>query len=361
MKSSPAAVFLDRDGTLIVEKEYLSDPRHVEVEQGVVDGLGLLQRHGHPLIVVSNQSGIGRGIFTARDAERVNQHLATLLRDSGIELQGWYICPHAPDAPCDCRKPAPGLALAASRELRVELAGSFVVGDKRSDLELADAIGGTGILVTTGHGRDAVPWATAHARPVFAVCGRRRNSSSIRTGVTRDHRDRRHRFHRLELVADLNAAGRSDIILVDDLGSQSKWKNIARRRIQDVVLPAELEGLLARLSGGDVVYHMGANSSTTATDGDAILLSNFRTSKLLWEWCARTRTPFIYASSAATYGDGALGFKTSRCWSAGRLQAAESVWLVETRLRQMGRRPKRGPECPAAMVRPEVLQRVRPQ
>jgi ADP-L-glycero-D-manno-heptose 6-epimerase len=111
------------------------------------------------------------------------------------------------------------------------------------------------------------------------------------------------------IVADLNAAGRSDIILVDDLGSQGKWKNIAKRRFQDVVLPAELEGLLGRLSGGDVVYHMGANSSTTAIDGDAILISNFRTSKLLWEWCARTRTPFIYASSAATYGDGARGFK----------------------------------------------------
>jgi ADP-L-glycero-D-manno-heptose 6-epimerase len=111
------------------------------------------------------------------------------------------------------------------------------------------------------------------------------------------------------IVADLNAAGRSDIILVDDLGTQAKWKNIAKRRFQDVVLPSELEALLARLPGGDVVYHMGANSSTTAVDGDAILISNFRTSKILWEWCARTRTPLIYASSAATYGDGALGFK----------------------------------------------------
>lgn len=111
------------------------------------------------------------------------------------------------------------------------------------------------------------------------------------------------------IVADLNAVGRTDIILVDDLGTQSKWKNIAKRHFQDVVLPGELAGLLDRLSGGDVVYHMGANSSTTATDGDAILVSNFRTSKLLWEWCARTHTPLIYASSAATYGDGAQGFE----------------------------------------------------
>ena len=110
------------------------------------------------------------------------------------------------------------------------------------------------------------------------------------------------------ILADLNAAGRTDIVLVDDLGTQAKWKNIAKRRFEDIVLPGELDGLLGKLPGGDVVYHMGANSSTTATDGDAILLSNFRTSKRLWEWCARTRTPLIYASSAATYGDGALGF-----------------------------------------------------
>lgn len=110
------------------------------------------------------------------------------------------------------------------------------------------------------------------------------------------------------IVADLNAMGRSDIILVDDLGGNAKWKNIAKRRFQDLVLPGELESLLSKLAGGDVVYHMGANSSTTVTDGDAILISNFRTSKILWEWCARTRTPFIYASSAATYGDGACGF-----------------------------------------------------
>jgi ADP-L-glycero-D-manno-heptose 6-epimerase len=110
------------------------------------------------------------------------------------------------------------------------------------------------------------------------------------------------------IVADLNAAGRSDIILVDDLGTQAKWKNIAKRRFQDIVLPSELDSLLRKLSGGDAVYHMGANSSTTATDGDAILLGNFRASKSLWEWCSATRTPLIYASSAATYGDGTAGF-----------------------------------------------------
>jgi ADP-L-glycero-D-manno-heptose 6-epimerase len=110
------------------------------------------------------------------------------------------------------------------------------------------------------------------------------------------------------LVADLNLAGRSDLILVDSLGAEAKWKNIAKRRFQDIVLPFEMESLLRKLPGCEAVFHLGANSSTTAVDGDAILLGNFRASKTLWEWCSRTRTPLIYASSAATYGDGSTGF-----------------------------------------------------
>jgi len=166
----PAAVpvFLDRDGTLIVEKRYLSDPGEVELEEGVIDGLARLEQHGHPLIVVSNQSGIGRGMFTAQDAQRVNERVATLLSRCGIEILAWYMCPHAPDFACDCRKPLPGMPLAASRDLRLELPGSYVIGDKPCDVELADAIGGTGILVTTGHGRDSVDWATREGRPVAA-------------------------------------------------------------------------------------------------------------------------------------------------------------------------------------------------
>jgi len=118
------------------------------------------------------------------------------------------------------------------------------------------------------------------------------------------------------IVADLNAAGKTDIILLDDLGTENKWKNIATRRFQDVVLPGEMGALLSKLAGCEAVYHMGANSSTTATDGDAILLSNFRASKELWEWCTATRTPLIYASSAATYGDGALGFSDDQSLDA---------------------------------------------
>jgi histidinol-phosphate phosphatase family protein len=160
-------VFLDRDGTLIVERHYLSDPGGVTLESGVVEGLMALQRHGHALIVLSNQSGIGRGLFGLAEAERVNAAAAALLRDRGIDILAWYICPHAPAQRCACRKPSAGMALAASREWDLELAGSYVIGDKASDLQLADAIGATGILVTTGHGAQAVAWALAGSRPVF--------------------------------------------------------------------------------------------------------------------------------------------------------------------------------------------------
>ena len=160
-------VFLDRDGTLIVEKNYLSDPAGVSLEEGVLEGLVLLQSRGHPLIVLSNQSGIGRGFFDERAAQRVNDRVAELLRARNIDILGWYMCPHAPEEGCDCRKPLPGMALAAARDLRLELAGSFMVGDRRADLELADAIGASGILVASGYGRSAIDWARGEGRPVF--------------------------------------------------------------------------------------------------------------------------------------------------------------------------------------------------
>jgi histidinol-phosphate phosphatase family protein len=162
-----APVFLDRDGTLIVEKHYLSDPDGVRLEESVIEGLSLLQANGHPLIVVSNQSGIGRGMLSEADARAVNARVDELLRREGIRVLAWYLCPHAPDTACDCRKPLPGMALSAARDWSLDLAGSYVVGDKRSDLELADAIGGIGILVTTGQGASDLTWASAGHRPVF--------------------------------------------------------------------------------------------------------------------------------------------------------------------------------------------------
>ena len=109
------------------------------------------------------------------------------------------------------------------------------------------------------------------------------------------------------VVASLNEAGRADIAVNDSLGSDGKWRNLAGRQLADFVPPADL---LRWLDGRklDAVVHLGAISSTTATDGDALIETNFRLSLRLFEWCAATRTPFIYASSAATYGDGCQGF-----------------------------------------------------
>jgi ADP-L-glycero-D-manno-heptose 6-epimerase len=109
------------------------------------------------------------------------------------------------------------------------------------------------------------------------------------------------------IVAALNDAGRADVVVCDVLGSDGKWRNLAKRQLADIVPPAELSDWLKgrRL---DAVIHLGAISETTATDGDLVIESNFRLSMRLLDWCTASATPFIYASSAATYGDGAQGF-----------------------------------------------------
>ena len=117
------------------------------------------------------------------------------------------------------------------------------------------------------------------------------------------------------LLASLNEAGRPDIAVNDILGSDGKWRNLAGRQLTEFVPPADLSRWLDGRKL-DAVVHMGAISSTTATDGDLLMENNFRLSLRLFDWCAATRTPFIYASSAATYGDGAAGFSDDRSLAA---------------------------------------------
>ncbi|MCK1422337.1 ADP-glyceromanno-heptose 6-epimerase [Bradyrhizobium sp. 182] len=109
------------------------------------------------------------------------------------------------------------------------------------------------------------------------------------------------------VVAALNQAGRSDVVVCDLLGSDGKWRNLAKRQLVDIVRPAELEGWLKGRKL-DAMIHLGAISETTATDGDLVIETNFRLSMCLLDWCTANAVPFIYASSAATYGDGADGF-----------------------------------------------------
>jgi ADP-L-glycero-D-manno-heptose 6-epimerase len=127
------------------------------------------------------------------------------------------------------------------------------------------------------------------------------------------------------VVASLNEAGASDIVVNDMLGQDdAKWRNLAKRRVADLVPPAELRKWLDGRKL-DAIIHMGAISDTTATDGDLVMENNFRTSLRLLDWCTSTRTPFIYASSAATYGDGSQGFDDD--WSPDALQKLKPMNL----------------------------------
>lgn len=148
------AAFVDRDGTLIVEREYLADPAGVEFVPGAIDALRGLRDLGYRLVVVTNQSGIGRGIYSEADYQAVRQRIDDVLAEQGIRLDGVYHCPHHPEitGPCECRKPGLGLYRQAERELGVDLAESVYIGDRSRDVLPALQLGGLGLLVLTGYG-----------------------------------------------------------------------------------------------------------------------------------------------------------------------------------------------------------------
>jgi D-glycero-D-manno-heptose 1,7-bisphosphate phosphatase len=150
-----SAVFLDRDGTLIEEKEYLSDPEGVELVPGVGLALRKLMDAGYRLVVVTNQAGIGRGYYTEADMHAVNERLIHLLEGDGVRLDGIYFAPEAPGQPSRGRKPKPQFLLDARDALGIRLEDSFMVGDKRSDLECGWNAGiRQSILVRTGYGSE---------------------------------------------------------------------------------------------------------------------------------------------------------------------------------------------------------------
>lgn len=147
-----AAVFLDRDGTVIVQKHYLHDPAEVELLPGAVSGLRRMAALGLPLVLVTNQSGVGRGLFSRGDVERVHGRLVELLEAKGVRLDGFYLCPHAPQDNCGCRKPLPGLIVRAAEELGLAPEHSFVIGDKPCDVDMGLVVNAMTFLVTTGYG-----------------------------------------------------------------------------------------------------------------------------------------------------------------------------------------------------------------
>lgn len=145
-------VVLDRDGTVIAERNYLANPDQVELIPGAATSLRTLSQLGLGLIIATNQSGIGRGYFDQPTLAQVHERLCLLLEAEGVRLDGIYFCPHTPEEVCHCRKPEVGMLEEAASQVGLDPAASFVVGDNWSDIELGSRVGATTLLVRTGYG-----------------------------------------------------------------------------------------------------------------------------------------------------------------------------------------------------------------
>lgn len=155
---NPRAVFLDKDGTLIVDVPFNVDPARIRLAPGAVEGLPALHAAGYRLAVISNQSGVARGLFPESALAAVEARLRELLAGLGVPLDGFYYCPHHPQGTvpgyaiaCTCRKPAPGLIRAAARELGVDPARSWFVGDILDDVEAGRRAGCRAVLIANGN------------------------------------------------------------------------------------------------------------------------------------------------------------------------------------------------------------------
>ena len=138
---------IDRDGTIIVDKVYLSDPDGIEFAPGAIEGLRLLRDAGFALVLITNQSGIARGYFDAATLERIHDRLQSMLLEEGLRLEAIYFCPHGPDDGCDCRKPAPGMVTKAMRDFGFRPDEVVVIGDSDGDMGAAAAAGVKGVRV----------------------------------------------------------------------------------------------------------------------------------------------------------------------------------------------------------------------
>jgi D-glycero-D-manno-heptose 1,7-bisphosphate phosphatase len=155
------AAFLDRDGTINIEKEYLFRPEEFEFVPGAELGIKMFNDSGYLVVVVTNQSGVARGYYTEDDVIRLHLHIDCLLAKAGARVDAWLYCPHHPSGrgsyalPCRCRKPMPGMMLEAARRYGIALEQSLMIGDKLIDVEAAQAAGCRPILVRSGYGREA--------------------------------------------------------------------------------------------------------------------------------------------------------------------------------------------------------------
>lgn len=145
------AIFLDRDGTINVEADYLHECEKMQFIPGSVEALSILKEKGYLLIVISNQSGVGRGFFPMEDVERVNAYMNEFLRMKNAEIDAFYCCPHVEEDHCTCRKPATGLYRKAAQDFDIDMKESYMVGDKITDILAATELGCGYGLVLSGH------------------------------------------------------------------------------------------------------------------------------------------------------------------------------------------------------------------
>lgn len=155
------AVFLDRDGTIVEDTGYLNHPVQVRFLPGAVDAVKKLNEAGYKVIVITNQSGVARGLFSEDMLQTIDKHVQKAILNGGAHLDGIYYCPHHPEhgvypykQACECRKPHPGLIKKAAKELAIDLASSFMVGDHNTDITAGQRAGVKTILITTGRGKE---------------------------------------------------------------------------------------------------------------------------------------------------------------------------------------------------------------
>ncbi len=163
------AVFLDRDGTIIEDRNFICRTEDVQLLPRAAGALRLLERAGYMLFIVTNQSGVGRGLFTIEDVNRLNDHLCRILADRTVTIHGVFACPHHPDDGCTCRKPSPQSILAAAKSHRIDLAQSYMIGDRLSDVQTGKNAGCIPILVETGLGKDTLAKSADQLRDILVM------------------------------------------------------------------------------------------------------------------------------------------------------------------------------------------------
>jgi len=156
MSEKRKAIFLDRDGVINKEVNHLSDPNNFEFIEGSIEALKILKQKGFLLIIITNQAGIARGLFTDETLKSIHNKMNKRLKQDGVELDDIFYCPHHPDfsGPCDCRKPNPGMIFNAKSKYNIDLNNSFMIGDTLKDIQTGIAAKCKTVLVLTGYGKE---------------------------------------------------------------------------------------------------------------------------------------------------------------------------------------------------------------